>query len=433
MSDPTIALEENVLGALLLDGSQVDAVELAPEDFLSSKHRRVYTAIRQIRARNEVIDALTVAEYLSQHDTGSDSWLSITATLAKDTCSPSHARAYAKLVKQRSRMRQAMTIAADLQNAVTGDTAEAIDHAIRALMELNRTSQSWSCTLAEAIGPAIDEIDKCHSSDGKPTGMPTGIRDLDADMGGMHPTDLIVVGARPAMGKTAYMINTMLGCNGRVGVVSAEQGRVQIALRAIALQAPVKLHDMRLGKIGDEEWYRINSAISLLHNTPIWLFDKPAPTLADIQRQARRWRYENRIEVLMVDYVQKIAGSTREKRLEVGDVAAGLKNLARELDIPVLALAQVKREVESRPLGEHGMGRMPYAGDMSESGIIEQEADQILTLYRPEVYSQDQRWKGIAKINVCKNRHGPTGVIDIAWRGEYLQFGDLAKTEDMYR
>jgi replicative DNA helicase len=229
------------------------------------------------------------------------------------------------------------------------------------------------------------------------------------------------------------MLNTMLGCNGRVGVISGEQSRVQIALRSIAIRGTVKLHNMRLGKIGDEEWMRINGAISALSTAPIWLFDKPGPTLDDIRRQARRWRYENRIDVLMVDYLQKIQGSGRDKRLEVADVAAQLKNLARELDIPVLALAQVNRSVETRPLGEHCMGRMPHAGDMAESGNIEQEADQIVTLYRPEVYNQEQRFKGLAYANVCKNRHGPTGVIDIAWRGEYLQFGDLARTEDLYR
>lgn len=431
MNDPTIALEENVIGALLLDGSQADAIELSPDDFVSAKHRQIFQAIRQIRARNEVIDAITVAGLLSRGP-GNEAWLNICAELAKETCTPSNASAYAKLVKQRSRMRQAMHIAADLQSGVTGDTSEAIDVAIRALMELNRTSQSWNCTLGEALGPAIDELDESHRAQGKPTGLPTGIRDLDRDLGGMHRTDLIVVGGRPAAGKTAFMLNTMLGCGGRVGVVSGEQSRVQIALRSIAIRGMVKLHNMRLGKVSDDEWLRINSAIAALHHAPVWLFDKPAPTLQDIERQARRWRYENRIDVLMVDYLQKIAGGGRDKRLDVGDVAAGLKNIARELDIPVLALAQVNRSVESRPLGEHGLGRIPQAGDMAESGIIEQEADQIITLYRPEVYSQEERFKGLAMVNVCKNRHGPVGIIDLAWRGEYLQFGDLARTEDLY-
>jgi replicative DNA helicase len=432
VSNQILALEQNVVGAILLDGSQLDMVDLSPNDFLHSNLRRIFEAARQLRALNAPIDALTVAEHLAK-DSNNQIWLAETALLARDTISPRHARRYAELVKQQSRLRQAMYIAADLQSAVTGDTAEAIDAAIRALMEINQTSRNWSCRLSEALGAAIDDIDACHQANGKPIGLPTGIRDLDRDLGGMHRSDLIVVGARPAMGKTAFALNLALGCAAPTGIISAEQARMQIALRMIAIRGQVSLHGMRLGKIGDEEWARISTAISMLQTAPVWLLDQPAPTLGDIQRQARRWRYENRIEVLMVDYLQKIAGTGRDKRLEVGDVACGLKNLARELDIPVVALSQVKREVETRTMGEDGMGRMPYMSDLSEAGIIEQESDQVLTLYRPEVYSDEIRHKGICKVNVCKNRHGPTGVIDVAWRGEYLQFGDLAHTEQPAR
>lgn len=429
MNDPTLALEENVIGAMLLDGSQVDAVELLPDDFLNSKHRRIYEAIRHLRDRNEVIDAVTVAEHLSQGP-GNESWLQIACALAKDTCAPQNARTYAGLVKQRSRFRQAMSVAADLQNGVTSEPAEAIDRAIRALMELNQTGKSWSCKLADTLGSAMDEIDRLHQAGGKPVGLPTSIRDLDEKLGGMHKGDLIVVPARPAMGKTAFALNTLLGCQAPGGMISGEQGRLQIALRMIAIRGQASLHNMRLGRIEDHEWSRINGAISALQLAPIWLFDKPAPTIDEIERQARRWKYENAIEVLMVDYIQKIEGGYgRDKRLQVGDVVSRLKNLARELDIPVVALAQVNREVEKRPLGEDGMGRMPFMGDVAESAIIEMEADQILTLYRPEVYSDQASHKGLAVVNICKNRHGPTGVIDIAWRGEYLQFGDLARNE----
>jgi replicative DNA helicase len=432
MSDPTLALEENVLGAMLLDGSQVDVVDSAgivPDDFVSGTHRRIYEAIRHLRAQHAAIDALTVAEYLATLP-GPGITLAMTAALARDTCAPRNAGAYANLVKQRSRMRQAMHIAADLQSAVTGDTAEAIDRAIRGLMELNQVSKSWSCSIGDTLGAAIDEIDRCHQSGGKLSGLPTGIRDLDAKLGGMHPTELIVIGARPAMGKTAFMLNTALGCGAPVGIISGEQGRLQVALRLIAIRGQASLHNMRMGSLTDHEYQRISGAVTALHNAPIWLFDKPGPTIEEIERQARRWKYENGIQVLMVDYIQKIAGGEgRDKRLQVVDVVSRLKNLARELDIPVLALAQLNREVEKRPLGDDGMGRMGQMGDMAESAIIEQEADQIGTLYRPEVYSDLEAYKGLAIVNICKNRHGPVGVIDIAWRGEYLQFGDLAKEE----
>lgn len=436
MNDPVLALEENVLGAMLLDGSQVDVVDSAgivADDFVSGTHRRIYEAIRHLRARNDAIDAVTVAEYL-QSLPGVNVGLSTTVALARDTCSPRNARAYADLVKQRSRMRQAMHIAADLQTAVTSDGAEAIDRAIRSLMELNQVAKSWSCSIGETLGEAVDEIDRLHQAGGKPVGLPTGIRDLDEKLGGMHRGDLIVVGARPAMGKTAFMLNTALGCQAPVGIISGEQGRLQIALRLIAIRGQASLHNMRLGRVTDHEWQRINGAISALQVAPIWLFDKPAPTIDEIERQARRWKYENAIQVLMVDYVQKVEGGAgKEKRLQVGDVVSRLKNIGRELDIPVLALAQLNRELEKRPLGEDGMGRMGQMGDFAESATIEMESDQCFTLYRPEVYTHQECHKGLAHVNVCKNRHGPVGVIDLAWRGEYLQFGDLAKEEESWR
>lgn len=433
MTDPTISLEENLLGAIMLDGSQLDVVDVQPRDFLSANHRRIYQAIRTLRDRNAVIDAVTVANFLAQKQ-DSQSWLPITASLARDTCSPHQARAYGELVKQRSRMRQAIDIAAELQQAVGGDTQQAIDTAIRALMDLNQTASSWSCKISEVLGDAIDEIDRCHQNGGKPVGLITGIRDLDDKMGGMHKSDLIVVGARPAMGKTAYMLNTALGCRAPVGIISGEQGRLQIALRMIGIRGQVSVHNMRVGRIDDAEFARISDAITALHAAPVWIFDRPAPTIEQIERQARRWKYENSIEVLMVDYIQKIEGGAgKDKRLQVGDVVSRLKNLARELDIPVLALAQVKREVEQRNMGENGMGRMPYMSDIAESAIVEMEADQVYTLYRPEAYSDEQRFKGLAVINACKNRHGPVGAIDVAWRGEYLQFGDLANQEDNWR
>lgn len=430
MIDPTHAIEENVIGALLLDPSQFDLVELSPDDFQSTKNRRIYQAIRDLKASNHLIDSLTVAELLGRQYVQDESWISITASIALHTCSPGSAPRYAQMVRERSMVRKAMNIAADLQSAVTGEADPAIDQAIRALMDLTKTSKSWSCSVAEALGGAIDEIDACHQANGQPIGLTTSIRDLDEKLGGMHRSDLIVVAARPAQGKTAYMLNTALGCKGAVGIVSGEQGRTQIAMRLIGIKGQVKLHNMRLGRIEDAEWERITVACEVLRTTPMWLFDKPAPTIDDIERQARRWVYENGIRVLMIDYLQKIQGGRgKDMRLQVGDVVGRLKNLARELDIPVVALAQVKREVETRTLGADFMGRMPYMGDIAESAIVEMEADQVVTLYRPEVYTDEQRYKGVAFINVCKNRHGPTGAIEVAWRGEYLQFGDLASQE----
>lgn len=212
------------------------------------------------------------------------------------------------------------------------------------------------------------------------------------------------------------------------------KGRAQIGMRMIAIGHQVSLHGMRMVTLSDHEWVRVTEAINVSRGKQIWLYDKPAPTIDDVVRQARSWKYERGIKVLMVDYLQKLRGGEGEAfRLQLGDVIARLKDLGRELRIPIVVLAQVKREVEQRPMHDDGLGRMPYAADMAESGVIEQEADQIMTLYRPEVYAGDSdRFKGRAFINVCKNRHGPIGHSQVVWRGEYLQFADLAHHEGNY-
>ncbi|HYC01634.1 MAG TPA: DnaB-like helicase C-terminal domain-containing protein [Candidatus Limnocylindrales bacterium] len=428
MSATILEAENTLLGRLMLDNSLLQTAELAATDFLSAQHRQVYEAICTITADGEVAEPVTVADFL-ERATGRK-WLQVTTGMVADNFRGSGIDSYARAIKTAARTRQALQIAAELQEAANNDVAGAVDYAIRQLMAINATSQDWHCHVKSAVGAAIDLIDQAHQADGKPTGISTGIRDLDDSLGGMHGGDLIVVAARPAMGKTAWALNTMLGSGVATGMVSGEQGRAQIGMRLMAINGSISLHNMRRGKLEDAEWARINAAANALSARPVWLFDRPGPSIQDIQRQARRWKYENNIRLLLVDYIQKITGGEgRDMRLQVGDVVTQLKNIARELDIVVVALAQVSRDVEKRPMGQDGMGRVPYMGDIAESGHIEREADQIYTLYRPFEYEAEERFRGIAFANVCKNRHGPTGIIKLAWRGEYLQFGDLAHTE----
>jgi replicative DNA helicase len=201
-------------------------------------------------------------------------------------------------------------------------------------------------------------------------------------------------------------------------------------MRLMAINGGLSLHKMRTGALTNDEWARVSGTMGKMRDRPVWVFDKPAPTIDEIVQQARAWKFDQNIGILMVDYLQKIRGGSGESfRLQLGDIAAQLKDLGRELKIPIIALAQVKREVESRPMGDDGLGRMPHMSDLAESGVIEMEADVIATLYRPEVYDDSQQFKGIAYFNVDKNRHGPTGHKVLSWRGEFLKFSDLAHQE----
>jgi replicative DNA helicase len=304
---------------------------------------------------------------------------------------------------------------------------------VAARLDLNVTQRDWTCHQSEALRLAEDALMNLAEGTQRP-GVPSGIRDLDDSLGGFHDGDLIVVAARPAQGKTAFALNAMLAADCAVGMISGEQGRDQLGMRLLAISGPISLHRMRTAKLHDEEWARLATAAAAAKNKPIWFYDKPAPRIDEVERQARTWKFEHDIGILFVDYLQKLRGGEGENfRLQIGDICTRLKDLARELGIPVIALAQVKREVENRPMGSDGLGRMPYMGDIAEAAIIEQEADQIITLYRPEVYDEDPRYRGIAYANICKNRHGPVGHKALSWRGEYLKFGDLARQEQQFQ
>jgi replicative DNA helicase len=423
VTDSAIRCEREVLGAILADNSQLRNVQLQQRDFSVAAHGQIFELARRLIGAGKVMDAVTMASAL-ERETGRNEWLEMTVRLQQDCLAPSNAPSYAAVVRKASMARQAATIG---QRLVAGGE-DVISGAIRDLIELSSTTREHACHISDAVKDAMDALTEIV--DGKPPGVMTGMRDLDEALGGMHDEDLIVVGARPAMGKTAFMINLALAANVGVGVISGEQGRGQIGMRAFAMQGPVSLHHMRIGKLNDDEWSRLAYAIGQLKARPFWINDKPGPTIDEVVAQARAWRFHNNIGLLMIDYLQKIRGGHgQDFRLQVGDIAVQLKNLARELKIPVVALAQVNRSVEARPLGQDGLGRMPYMSDLAEAGIIEQEADQVITLYRPEVYDDSEFYRGIAYTNICKNRHGPVGHKAVSWRGEYLKFGDLARQE----
>lgn len=430
MIDTHVAREEALLGCLLLDNAQLRRIEVSAADFVSATHRQMFEAIRRMVSAGKVTDALTVAETL-EAETGRREWLSPMARMVQETLAPVNAPAYAQAIRKASIARQAKAAAVALAQDVDGDGNAAIDAAIKALMDLTKVQADHVCHQFEAMQTAIDEM---AAREGRLPGIRSGMRDLDESLGGFHAEDLIVVGARPAMGKTAFMLNVASAANCPVGIISGEQGRAQVGMRFLAIDGGISLHSMRTGKLESGEWERVTKALGTAKDKPVWINDKPAPTIEDVVRQARVWKFDRNIGLLMVDYLQKLRGGSGENfRLQVGDITTQLKDLARELKIPVVALAQVKREVESRNVGSDGMGRMPFMSDLAEAAIIEQEADQIITLYRPEVYDDRPQFKGLAYANICKNRHGPVGHKEIAWRGEFLQFGDLAKSEMAYQ
>jgi replicative DNA helicase len=286
-------------------------------------------------------------------------------------------------------------------------------------MDIEVIQKKYSYSMAEAALAAIEKAQDSAANDGL-TGLTTGLKKLDETIGGFQSPDLYVIGARPAMGKTAVIINMMLNNNAPVGFFSTEQPHEQIGLRAISATSQVSARNIRTAKFTDSDMNNMAYAVTKLSSKKVHIFDKGNLKITELMREARRMKFTHNIEAVYVDYIQRIKADSENRRLEVAEVVTSLKSLARELKIPVIALAQVNRKVEERA------DRRPHMGDLLESGVIEQEADVVMLLYRDEVYNENSPDKGIIEILIDKNRHGVTGKIKFAWLAETMQIKDLA-------
>lgn len=309
-------------------------------------------------------------------------------------------------------------VSAMLVDAAERGDVQAMQSACDRIMNLGFETKNYDYSFSEMFSETIENA--LDLMDGKEIGkVSTGLKDVDDQIGGFHNGDLIILAARPAMGKTALMINMALGAGKgkRVGIMSGEQPKVQIGYRALAIESGLSIGDLRKS-MTNEQYQSLSAACAKLSDNGGRIYEKPAPTIQDICSKAREWKYKYNIDAIYIDYLQRIkAVNTNAPRHEqVGEIAMTLKELARSLDIPIIALAQVNRSVESRP------EKRPSTGDIKDSGTIEQEADQILTLYRDEVYFEDTQDKGIAEVDVKKNRHGATGCIMLEWIASSLKF-----------
>jgi len=411
-----------VIGALALNPSSIDEIELIVDDFEVQSYQLIFQVIIDMVASNEVIDVITISDklYKSHPD---QNWLSIIGQAAKDCISASSISSYAKLLKTESRNRKAKSICAELLNDIdTGDCELTVDNAVKKLMELSNTRHNYEHSISQVMTKAIDLIEIAAESDGT-IGIPTGITRLDEVLGGFHDSDLYVVGARPAMGKTAFLLNLANAHQEQCGVISAEQPAEQIGIRLIAINGRVSAQKMRTGNMEEFDYQKMTSSIAKFHkNNNIWINDRSGINILDVIRQARKWKQQHNIKALYIDYIQRIKWTDQKiaKWEQVGNVVQSLKELSRDLNIPVIALAQVSREVEKR------QDRRPYMGDLANSSEIEKEADVIMTLYRDEVYNDDSEHKGVMEVNVCKNRHGPIGEVKTVWLEQFMRIEDYA-------
>lgn len=428
----SLEAEQAVLGGVMLDENAYHRISLSADDFGSEKHRAIWRAIVSLREEGEPTDLVTVSDRLeaSGEDGGG---LAYVGQLANETPSAANVTGYASIIRDHAIRRAVMSAGTNLHEAAkdrSRETTDVIDTAQREVLALSSTGeQSRLALLSDHITAFLDDTERRVENGDGVVGLPTGHADVDGLIHGFEGGDLVIVAGRPAMGKTLlaeqWCEHFATHTGKPVPFFSLEMPAMQLLRRSAARNARIPLDRLRSGKIEDTDWAPLNNALKTIKQTPLYVDDTGGLTFAELRSRARKLHQQNPLAALCVDYLQIVqAGelASRDTRadIKVGSVASGLKALAKELNIPVIAIAQLNRGLENRT------DKRPQMADLREAGQIEQDADVIAFIYRDEVYDEDSPMKGIAELIVRKQRNGPPGTVRLAFLGEFQAFEDLA-------
>ncbi len=435
----SLEAEQSIIGGLMLDNQAWDKVstKLTASDFYRTEHRVLYQAIISLTQKSQPFDVVTVLDTLKSHgkldDAGGEVYL---FELANNTPSVANVSAYADIVREKSVQRQLIQVANEIADSAyspgereVSDLLDFAESKVFAIAE-QTTQDGGPETIKSILVRAVEKIDTLYHSGDSITGLATGLKDLDEMTSGLQPSDLIIVAGRPSMGKTTLVMNmaehAAIKGNKPVLVFSMEMPADSLAMRMMSSLGRIDQHRIRTGKLDDDDWPRVTSAVHMLSEAPLFIDDAPALSPQEMRARARRLAKEHgQLAMIVVDYLQlmKVPGFKADNRTaEISEISRSLKSLAKELQVPVIALSQLNRSLEQR------QDKRPVMSDLRESGAIEQDADVICFIYRDEVYNEDSPDKGCAEIIVAKQRNGPIGRIRVAFLGKYTRFEDLAFT-----
>ena len=437
VSPHSIQAEQSVLGGLMLDNQTWDSVadKVVESDFYRKDHRLIFRTIQQLADKQDPFDVITLSEALDTagqlEEAGGLAYLGM---LAKDTPSAANIVAYANIVRDKSVLRQLIHVGTDISDSAFNpegrNTAELLENAERQVFEIaeqRQRGQGGFTSIKSLLAQAVDKIETLYEQEGSITGASTGFADFDEMTSGLQPSDLIIVAGRPSMGKTTIAMNMAenIAIKGDkpVAVFSMEMPGDSLAMRMMSSLGRIDQHKVRTGKLDDDEWPRLTSAINLLAETKLFIDDTPALTPTEVRSRARRlMREHGQLGLIVLDYLQLMQSpASGDNRVQqISDISRGLKALAKELNVPVIALSQLNRNLEQRP------NKRPVMSDLRESGGIEQDADVIVFVYRDEVYNPDSPDKGIAEIIIGKQRNGPIGTVRLTFLGKYTRFENFA-------
>ncbi|RLL41758.1 replicative DNA helicase [Oceanobacillus piezotolerans] len=425
--------EQSVIGAIFLEAEAFTTASevLVAEDFYRASHQRIFAAMMKLSDRGEPIDVVTVTSYLNDvkqlDEAGGVGYLT---QLAESVPTAANIEYYCRIVEEKALLRRLIRTATDIVTAGferEDEVEDVLNDAEKGILEVSGQKNSGTFkSIKDVLMNVYDNIEQLHQQKGDVTGVPTGFRDLDKITSGFQPNDLIIIAARPSVGKTAFALNiaqsVAVNTDTNVAIFSLEMGAEQLVQRMLCAEGNIDAQRLRNGMLETEDWSRLTMAMGSLSNAGIYIDDTPGVRVSEIRSKCRRLKQEHGLGMILIDYLQLIQGSgnSRENRQqEVSEISRSLKALARELQVPLIALSQLSRGVESR------QDKRPMMSDIRESGSIEQDADIVGFLYRDDYYDKETENQNIIEIIIAKQRNGPTGTVELAFVKEYNKFVDL--------
>lgn len=430
----SVEAEQSVLGAMLLDKEAISAATelISGEDFYREAHKEIFEAIVEIYDKGEPVDLITLTEKLKTRNTleavGGITFL----TNLMDAVPTTHnVKYYAKIIEDKSLLRRLIKSSNEIiakSYQASEEIGEIIDDAEKGIfnISLNRSTQGFT-HVKNILNINFDKIEELYLNKGRITGVPTGFNDLDGKLSGLQKSDLVLVAARPSMGKSSFMMNIVQHAAVREKVTTAifslEMSKEQLTQRLLCAEALIDAHRLRIGDINEDEWVKLARAMGPLSEAPIFIDDTPAISITEMRAKCRRLKLEHNLGLIVIDYLQLMQGkgNSDSRQQEISEISRSLKALAREINVPVVSLSQLSRAPEMR--ADH----RPILSDLRESGAIEQDADVVMFLYRDDYYHPDSEKKNIGEVIIAKQRNGPTGTVELVWLGQFTKFVNKEK------
>ena len=430
----SLEAEQSVIGSMIMDKEAIVVASemLMQEDFYYTQYGLLYQAMAELYNAGEPVDLVTLQDKLKSMNAPAEvSSLEFAGELLAAVPTSTNIKYYAQIVKDKSVLRRLIKITEEIENqcyAAQGDLEEILAETEKKIFNLlqNQGGREY-VPIKEIVLNVLEKIELASKTQGNVTGIATGFVDLDYKMSGLQPSDFILIAARPSMGKTAFVLNiaqyVAFHEDMPIAIFSLEMAKEQLVNRLFSLESRVDAQALRSGNLADSDWEKLIEGAGVIGNSRLLIDDTPGISISELRSKCRKFKLEHDLKLIIIDYLQLMSGSGRSdsRQQEISEISRSLKGLARELNVPIIALSQLSRAVEQRP--EH----RPMLSDLRESGAIEQDADVVMFIYRDDYYNKDTDMKNIAEINIAKQRNGPIGTINLVWLPQYTKFANMEK------